>query len=92
MAGPAWFFASTPVSVKMPVPMTIPMPNPMRSQAVSRLLSRAWWWPLPLSLFCSRTVSTSLVRNTPFLAIRKPYWYPMYRLGEAARRNVAGLR
>lgn len=34
MAGPAWFLASTPVRVKMPVPMTIPMPNPIRSRAV----------------------------------------------------------
>lgn len=40
MAGPALFFACTPVSVKMPVPITMPIPKPIRSQADSRLLSR----------------------------------------------------
>ncbi len=34
IAGPAWFLASTPVSVKMPVPMTMPIPKPIRSQAL----------------------------------------------------------
>ena len=41
IAGPAWFFASMPVSVKMPVPITMPIPKPVRSRAVSRLLSPA---------------------------------------------------
>ena len=40
IAGPAWFFASTPVSVKMPVPITMPIPKPIRSQALSCFASR----------------------------------------------------
>ena len=63
MAGPALFFACTPVSVKMPVPITMPIPKPIRSQADSRLLSRVWWASPPTgSSFCRMTSSTSFVR------------------------------
>ena len=52
IAGPAWFFASTPVSVKMPVPITMPIPKPIRSQELSCLASRPW---------CSSSVVVVLV-------------------------------
>ena len=40
MAGPAWFFASTPVRVKMPAPMTTETPKTVRSHQVRSLRSR----------------------------------------------------
>src|SRR3954453_2193274 len=61
-AGPAWFFASTPVRVKMPVPMTMPTPKPMRSNGPSRLRSRPspWFAGEPSPSWC-RTSSMGFV-------------------------------
>src|SRR3954447_24454973 len=59
-AGPALFFACTPVSVKMPVPITTPMPKPTRCRAERFRRSL----PTPAaSLSDSPMDSTGFVRN-----------------------------
>ena len=73
IAGPAWFLASTPVKVKMPVPMTMPIPNPIRSNIESLRRSPGCSGSSGLSSFWWMTSSTSFVRvnclNDPLSAM-----------------------
>ena len=70
MAGPAFFLACSPVSVKIPVPITMPMPKPMRSLVVSDFLRPgACSCPSPGSSFWWMTSSTLFVRVSACLML-----------------------
>src|SRR3954453_8475595 len=75
-AGPAAFFASMPVSVKMPVPITTPMPNATRCRALR--WRRRW----PTSLAASSPAASEPIFSTDFVRNRST----------AGRLGAAGVR